>query len=220
MVVASIVAGVSFGSQGDHCDSSSEADAGRAPASQLRSKQRSCLYPCGGGFREVLPPFARSPRPRTYSRVPGSPVSRLQALAGHDRRSYRCSAFSLVKTLPRRYLPAHIPFPKRQRRLPTVLSQEEVRRLIASAQNLMHRTMLMLRYATGLRRRNYATSRFAISTANAWSFMVAGAMVLQAVPEQFRPSGESGTKITPRSHLGREHAPFSFAQTLQLLNTT
>ena len=60
--------------------------------------------------------------------------------------------FLFVKTLRRPYLPDHIPFPKRQRRLPTVLSQEEVARLIASAQNLMHRTMLMTLYATGLRR--------------------------------------------------------------------
>src|SRR6202035_1090067 len=60
--------------------------------------------------------------------------------------------FLFVKTLRRPYLPDHIPFPKRQRRLPTVLSQEEVARLIASAQNLMHRTMLMMLYATGLRR--------------------------------------------------------------------
>ena len=60
--------------------------------------------------------------------------------------------FLFVKTLRRRYLPDHIPFPKRQRRMPTVLSQEEVARLIASAQNLMHRTMLMTLYATGLRR--------------------------------------------------------------------
>jgi integrase/recombinase XerD len=36
--------------------------------------------------------------------------------------------------------------------MPTVLSQEEVTRLIDSAQNLMHRTMLMMLYATGLRR--------------------------------------------------------------------
>jgi integrase len=36
--------------------------------------------------------------------------------------------------------------------MPTVLSQEEVARLIDSAQNLMHRTMLMMLYATGLRR--------------------------------------------------------------------
>jgi integrase/recombinase XerD len=49
--------------------------------------------------------------------------------------------FLFVKTLRRRYLPDHIPFPKRQRRMPTVMSQEEVARLIASAQNLMHRTM-------------------------------------------------------------------------------
>ncbi|MGC1298873.1 MAG: tyrosine-type recombinase/integrase, partial [Alloacidobacterium sp.] len=42
--------------------------------------------------------------------------------------------------------------PKRQRRLPTILDQEEVARLIDSAGNLMHRTMLMMLYATGLRR--------------------------------------------------------------------
>jgi integrase/recombinase XerD len=59
--------------------------------------------------------------------------------------------FLFVKTLRRPYLPDHIPFPKRQRRMPTVLSQEEVARLIASSQNLMHRTMLMTLYATGIR---------------------------------------------------------------------
>ena len=39
-----------------------------------------------------------------------------------------------------------------RRRLPTVLSPEEVRRLIAGAKNLSHRTMLMTLYGTGLRR--------------------------------------------------------------------
>ena len=60
--------------------------------------------------------------------------------------------FLFVKTLRRPYLPDHIPFPKRQRRLPTILDQQEVARLIDSAGNLMHRTMLMMLYATGLRR--------------------------------------------------------------------
>src|SRR5260370_5377015 len=60
--------------------------------------------------------------------------------------------FLFVKTLRRPYLPDHIPFPRRQRRMPTVLSQEEVARLISSARNLMHRTMLMMLYATRLRR--------------------------------------------------------------------
>jgi predicted alpha/beta superfamily hydrolase len=50
------------------------------------------------------------------------------------------------------FLPDHIPFPKRQRRLPTILDQQEVALLIDSAGNLMHRTMLMMLYATGLRR--------------------------------------------------------------------
>ena len=60
--------------------------------------------------------------------------------------------FFFVKTLRRPYLPDHIPFPKRQRRLPTVLSQDEVARLIDGASNLMHRTILMTLYSTGLRR--------------------------------------------------------------------
>jgi integrase/recombinase XerD len=60
--------------------------------------------------------------------------------------------FFFVKTLRRPYLPDHIPFPKRQRRLPTVLSQDEVTRLIDAASNLMHRTILMTLYSTGLRR--------------------------------------------------------------------
>jgi site-specific recombinase XerD len=46
----------------------------------------------------------------------------------------------------------HIPFPKAVRRLPIVLSQEEVSRLIDSASNLLHRTMLMTLYSTGIRR--------------------------------------------------------------------
>lgn len=60
--------------------------------------------------------------------------------------------FLFVKTLRRPYLLDEIPFPKRPRKLPTVLSPEEVARLIDSARNLMHRTMLMMLYATGLRR--------------------------------------------------------------------
>jgi site-specific recombinase XerD len=60
--------------------------------------------------------------------------------------------FLFVKTLRRPYLPDQIPFPKRQRRLPTILDQDEVARLIDCASNLMHRAMLMMLYATGLRR--------------------------------------------------------------------
>src|SRR6201985_2656450 len=60
--------------------------------------------------------------------------------------------FLFVKTLRRSYLPDQIPFPKCHKRLPTVLSQEEVTRLIDSSSSLMHRAMIMTLYATGLRR--------------------------------------------------------------------
>src|ERR1039458_7419276 len=59
--------------------------------------------------------------------------------------------FLYVKTLRRPYLPEHIPFPKRPRQLPVVLSPEEVQRLIDSAENLMRRTMVMTLYSTGIR---------------------------------------------------------------------
>ena len=59
--------------------------------------------------------------------------------------------FLYVKTLRRPYLPEHIPFPKRPRQLPVVLSPEEVQRVIDSAENLMRRTMVMTLYSTGIR---------------------------------------------------------------------
>jgi site-specific recombinase XerD len=59
--------------------------------------------------------------------------------------------FFFVKTLKRPYLREDIPYPKVPRRLPTILTVEEVQRLIDSARNLMHRTMLMTLYSTGMR---------------------------------------------------------------------
>ena len=60
--------------------------------------------------------------------------------------------FFFVKTLHRRFLAEYIPFPKHHRRLPTILSPDEVARLIASASNLYHRALLMTLYSTGMRR--------------------------------------------------------------------
>jgi integrase/recombinase XerD len=60
--------------------------------------------------------------------------------------------FLFVKTLRRHFLAEYIPFPKSHKRLPTVLSPEEVTRLIDSARNLYHRTLLMTLYSTAVRR--------------------------------------------------------------------
>jgi len=44
-----------------------------------------------------------------------------------------------------------LPRPQRERKLPDVLNEEEIKRLFQSVSNLKHRTILMLAYASGLR---------------------------------------------------------------------
>jgi integrase/recombinase XerD len=74
--------------------------------------------------------------------APGTVEARMSALR-----------FFFKKTLKRRDIRFDdLPFPKTPRRLPTVLSPEEVTRLIEASTNLMHRTMLMVLYGTGMRR--------------------------------------------------------------------
>src|ERR1700686_4882690 len=72
--------------------------------------------------------------------------------AGTVQQHVAALRFFYVKTLKRRYLLEDIPRPKRYRKLPEVLSPEEVAQLIDSTSNLFHRTMLMTLYSTGIRR--------------------------------------------------------------------
>jgi site-specific recombinase XerD len=60
--------------------------------------------------------------------------------------------FFFVRVLRRPYREIDLVYPKRPERLPTVLSQEEVGQLIASASNLLDYAMLTTLYATGVRR--------------------------------------------------------------------
>src|SRR5688572_970911 len=60
--------------------------------------------------------------------------------------------FFFVKVLRRPYREIDLIYPKRPERLPTILSEEEVARLIESASNSYHRVILMTLYGTGLRR--------------------------------------------------------------------
>jgi integrase/recombinase XerD len=60
--------------------------------------------------------------------------------------------FFFVKTLKRPYLVEEVPYPKKPRRLPTVLTVEEAAQLINSASNLFHRAIVMTLYSTGVRR--------------------------------------------------------------------
>jgi site-specific recombinase XerD len=59
--------------------------------------------------------------------------------------------FFYKTTLGKDWAITHIPFPKQPKRLPVVLSVQEVGRLLAAVSNLKHRTVLETMYAAGLR---------------------------------------------------------------------
>ena len=77
--------------------------------------------------------------------TPGTVVNRVAALR-----------FFFVKTLKRHQFREFLPYPRDRRRLPTVLSREEVTRLIDAAGTLFRPTLLMTLYATGMRRSELA----------------------------------------------------------------
>jgi integrase/recombinase XerD len=64
--------------------------------------------------------------------------------------------FFFIKTLKRHQFREFLPYPKDRRRLPTVLSREEVSALINAAGTLFRRTLLMSLYGTGMRRSELA----------------------------------------------------------------
>jgi integrase/recombinase XerD len=76
---------------------------------------------------------------------PGTVTQRLAALR-----------FFYIKTLKKSWSIAETPYPKKVVHLPTILSQEEVARLIAAARTPHQRILLMTLYATGVRRAELA----------------------------------------------------------------
>jgi integrase/recombinase XerD len=60
--------------------------------------------------------------------------------------------FFFLHTLKRPWMAEHIPGLRRPSRLPEVLSQEEVERLIQNAASRLHRIWLLILYGTGIRR--------------------------------------------------------------------
>jgi integrase/recombinase XerD len=98
--------------------------------------------------------FNRSPDrlSHTHLRTYQAYLLRERKLAPRTVKLHVCAIrFFFVKTLKRRYLVEDTPYPKAPRRLPQILSPEDVTRLIEAAHSLSHRTMLMLLYSTGMR---------------------------------------------------------------------
>jgi integrase/recombinase XerD len=67
--------------------------------------------------------------------------------------------FFYAKTLKRAFLLQEIPFPRMEQRLPTILSPEEVARILTVPRHLKTRALLMTIYAAGLRRSEAAHLR-------------------------------------------------------------
>src|SRR5437867_4743672 len=59
--------------------------------------------------------------------------------------------FLYGKTLGKDWAITHIPFPRKERKLPVVLSATEVVQFFTALRSLKYRTLLMTAYATGLR---------------------------------------------------------------------
>jgi integrase/recombinase XerD len=98
--------------------------------------------------------FKRSPDrlTPTHLRTYQAHLLRERKLAPRTVKLHVCAIrFFFVKTLKRRYLPEDTPYPKVPRRLPQILSVDDVTRLINAAHSLSHRTMLMVLYSTGMR---------------------------------------------------------------------
>ena len=81
---------------------------------------------------------------------PGSVEHRISALR-----------FFFVRTLHRHEFREFLPYPKAQRKLPNILSREEVARLIEASSSLFERALLMVLYATGMRRAEVARLKIA-----------------------------------------------------------
>ena len=98
--------------------------------------------------------FKRSPDrlSHTHLRTYQAYLLRERKLAPRTVRLHVCAIrFFFVKTLKRRYLLDDTPYPKIPRRLPQILSVDDVTQLIEAAHSLSHRTMLMVLYSTGMR---------------------------------------------------------------------
>ena len=69
--------------------------------------------------------------------------------------------FFYLRTLHRHEFRQFLPYPKVRRKLPNILSQEEVTRLINASSSLFQRTLLMVLYGTGMRRAELARLKIA-----------------------------------------------------------
>jgi site-specific recombinase XerD len=81
--------------------------------------------------------------------------------AGSVEHHVAALRFFFLRVLHRHEFRQFLPYPKVPRKLPTILSREEVARLIEASSSLFQRALLMVLYGTGMRRAEVARLKIA-----------------------------------------------------------
>lgn len=101
---------------------------------------------CGGGEPRLPEDPARQAEAYILDLVQRRGISR-----SYHNQVVSAIRFLCESVLGQPKIALRIPRPKKEQRLPAVLSQEEVARMLRKARNLKHRAILMLLYSAGLR---------------------------------------------------------------------
>jgi integrase/recombinase XerD len=88
-------------------------------------------------------------------------ISQKRASSSMLQQTVCALRFLYRTTLGKEWTLQYIPLPKKEQKLPVVLSQDEISRFLESLPNLKHRAFLMTAYATGLRVSEVASLRVA-----------------------------------------------------------
>ena len=88
-------------------------------------------------------------------------LTELKLCPGSVENHLAALRFFFVRTLHRHEFREFLPYPKTRKKLPNILSQEEVARLIDASTSLFQRMLLMVLYGTGMRRSELARVKIA-----------------------------------------------------------
>ena len=102
--------------------------------------------------------------------------------------------FLFIRTLHRHEFRQFLPYPKVPRKLPNILSREEVARLIDASSGLFERTLLMVLYGTGMRRSEVARLKISVSTASMKHPFPTTPADHDVVPSARRSNGGDGSR--------------------------
>ena len=98
--------------------------------------------------------FGRCPSklgPREIKRYSLHLIDEKRCSWSHYRQMVCALRFLYCKVLGHEWMAEHIPFPRRERRIPQFLTAEEVRQVLSAVEDPKHRMMLEVIYATGVR---------------------------------------------------------------------